>query len=163
MVETEAVVIARDGDRIQVEAAASGGGCGKCQTSGGCGGGRSLLGIRPGATRLEVAADLDVQPGDRVLVGLPDSGFLRASAALYMVPLAGMFAGAGLAQWLGQQLALASVDVLTLLGGMAGLGAGFAWQRGFGRRFSADPAHRPRLLRKLEAEACPPAASAPGG
>jgi sigma-E factor negative regulatory protein RseC len=110
-----------------------------------------------------MAADLDVQPGDRVLVGLPDSGFLRASAALYLVPLVGMFAGAGLTEWLAQQLALASVDVLTLLGGMAGLGAGFAWQRGFGRRFSADPAHRPRLLRKLEGDACPPEASAPEG
>ena len=160
MIETEAVVIQRDGERVTVESQVSGGGCGKCQTSGGCGGGRSLLGIRPGSTRIEVAADLDVQPGDRVMVGLPDSGFLRASAALYLVPLIGMFAGAGVVQWLGGQLALSAVDVLTLLGGGAGLAAGFLWQRGFGRRFAADPAHRPRLLRRLEGRACPPEAAA---
>jgi len=156
-VETEATVVSVNGEGVEVEAASDGGGCGKCHTSGGCGGGRTILGTRIGAgSRLLVAADLDVSPGDRVVVGLPEGGYLRASLAIYLAPLAGMFIAAGLAEWLGGRMGLAdTADVLTLVAGLVGLGAGFFWQRGFGRRFAADPRYRPRLLRRSAKE--PPA------
>ncbi|MFA9461729.1 SoxR reducing system RseC family protein [Thiohalorhabdus sp. Cl-TMA] len=153
MVEAEATVVSVEGGLVEVEASGDGEGCGKCHTAGGCGGsaGRTILGTRVGtASRLRVPTDLALQPGDRVLVGLPQGGYLRASVALYLVPLVGLFAAAGMTEWLLAQLALReAADVLTLLAGLAGLGGGFLWQRGFGRRFADDPRYRPRVLRRV--------------
>lgn len=157
MIETEAVVtgVGADG-AVEVQSAAAAG-CGRCSTAGGCGGGRTILGTRPGGgCRMQVDSDLAVRPGERVVIGLPESGYLRASVALYLVPLAGMFAAAGLVEWLVAQLALASGDVLILIAGFAGLAAGFWWQRGFNRRMAADPRYRARLLRRTVAEDAAP-------
>ncbi|MFP4559797.1 MAG: SoxR reducing system RseC family protein [Thiohalorhabdus sp.] len=150
MIEAEATVVAVNGEEVEVEAATGGGGCGSCHSAGGCGGGRTILGTRPGvATRLRVAPDLAVRPGERVVVGLPEGGFLRASVALYLVPLLGMFGGAGLAEGLlGRFISGGAPEVLTLVAGLAGLGGGFLWQRGSGRRLANDPSRRPRILRR---------------
>jgi sigma-E factor negative regulatory protein RseC len=152
MIETEAVVTGVSASGVEVQSAAAAG-CGRCSTAGGCGGGRTILGTRPGGgCRMQVDSDLAVQPGDRVVIGLPESGYLRASVALYLVPLAGMFAAAALAEWLVARLGLAAGDVLILIAGFSGLAAGFWWQRGFNRRMAADPRFRARLLRRAAAE-----------
>lgn len=152
MIETEAVVAGvRDGV-VEVRSGGSAG-CGRCSTAGGCGGGRTLLGTRPGGgCRVPAHGELTVRPGDRVVIGLPESGYLRASVALYLAPLAGMFAAAALAEWLVGRLGLASPDVLVLIAGLSGLGAGFLWQRGFNRRMADDPRFRVRLLRRAGPE-----------
>ena len=151
MIETEAVVVGVGADGVEVQSAAAAG-CGKCSTSGGCGGGRTILGTRPGGgCRMRVYGDLAVRTGDRVVIGLPESGYLRASVALYLVPLAGMFAAAGAAEWLVSRLDAGSGDVLILVSGLAGLAAGFLWQRGFNRRMADDPRFQARLLRRLPA------------
>ncbi|HKJ72166.1 MAG TPA: SoxR reducing system RseC family protein [Gammaproteobacteria bacterium] len=149
MIETEAVVTeVGAGGGIEVQSAAAAG-CGQCSTSGGCGGGRTILGTRPGGgCRMRVHGDLAVRPGDRVVIGLPESGYLRASVALYLVPLGGMFAAASVAEWLVGRLGLAAGDVLILVAGLSGLAAGFLWQRGFNRRMAADPRFQARLLRR---------------
>jgi sigma-E factor negative regulatory protein RseC len=148
MIETEAVVVGVNDGVVEVQSAAAAG-CGSCSTEGGCGGARTILGTRTGGgCRMRVYGDLAVRPGDRVVIGLPESGYLRASVALYLVPLVGMFAGAGVAEWLVGRLALASGDVVILIAGFAGLGAGFLWQRGFSRRMADDPRFRARLLRR---------------
>ncbi|SCY55296.1 SoxR reducing system RseC family protein [Thiohalorhabdus denitrificans] len=150
MIEAEATVVAVNDGEVEVEASTDGGGCGSCHSAGGCGGGRTILGTRPGAaTRLRVAADLAVGPGDRVVVGLPEGGYLRASVALYLVPLLGMFGGAGIAEGvLGRLFSGGAPEILTLVAGLAGLGGGFLWQRGFGRRLASDPSRRPRIIRR---------------
>jgi len=157
MIETEAVVTGVGaGGAVEVQSAAAAG-CGQCSTAGGCGGGRTILGTRPGGgCRMQVDSDLVVQPGERVVIGLPEGGYLRASLALYLVPLVGMFVGAGLAEWLVAQLGLASGDVLILIAGFGGLGAGFWWQRGFNRRMAAGPRLRVRLLRRAGSEDADP-------
>ncbi|MEF8792199.1 SoxR reducing system RseC family protein [Thiohalorhabdus sp.] len=147
MIETEAVVVGTEDDVVEVQSAASAG-CGRCSTQGGCGGGRTILGTRPGGCRMRVYGELAVRPGDRVVVGLPESGYLRASVALYVVPLAGMFAAGGVAEWLVNRFNPANGDVLILIAGLAGLGGGFLWQRGFNRRMADDPRFRARLLRR---------------
>jgi sigma-E factor negative regulatory protein RseC len=149
VIETEAVVVGVDRGGVEVQSAASAG-CGQCAKPGGCGSGRTILGTRPGGgCRMRVHGELDVRPGDRVVIGLPEAGYLRASVALYLVPLAGMFAAAGVAEWLVARLGLASGDLLILIAGFSGLGAGFLWQRGFNRRMAADPRFQVRLLRRL--------------
>lgn len=147
MIETEAVVIGTEDGMVEVQSAASAG-CGRCSTQGGCGGGRTILGKRPGGCRMRVHGDLAVRPGDRVVIGLPESGYLRASVALYLVPLAGMFVTAGVAEWLVNRLDPAAGDGLILIAGLAGLAGGFLWQRGFNRRMADDPRFRARLLRR---------------
>lgn len=148
MIETEAVVVGTGNGVVEVESAASAG-CGRCSTQGGCGGGRTILGTRSGSCRMQVYGDLPVGPGDRVVVGLPESGYLRASVALYLVPLAGMFAVAGVAEWLVNRFNPAGADVLILVAGLLGLTAGFLWQRGFNRQMAHDPRFRARLLRRV--------------
>ncbi len=161
MLEAEAVVVAVHGSMAEVEVA-SGAGCGHCHTDGGCGGGRSLLGLgRRPSVRLEVSTHLNLAPGDRVTLGLPEGGYLRASVALYLVPLLTMFAGAGVLEALGP----AGADLLVLAGGLLGLGVGFFWLRGFSRRMGADPRSRPRILRRQGGRSLPtrPGDPDPGG
>ncbi|MFB6259774.1 MAG: SoxR reducing system RseC family protein [Thiohalorhabdaceae bacterium] len=69
--------------------------------------------------------------------------------ALYLVPLAGMFAVAGVAEWLVNRFNPAGADVLILVAGLLGLTAGFLWQRGFNRHMAQDPRFRARLLRRV--------------
>lgn len=147
MIETEAVVVEAGDGVAEVQSAASAG-CGRCSTQGGCGGGRTLLGTRPGGCRMRVYGDLTVRPGDRVVIGLPESGYLRASVALYLAPLAGMFAAGGLTEWLVHRLNAAGGEGWILLAGLAGLAGGFLWQRRFNRRMAEDPRFRVWLLRR---------------
>ena len=161
MLEAEAVVVAVRPGMAEVEVA-DGEGCGHCHTEGGCGGG-SFLGLGPPKRgRLEIPTDLELAPGDRVVLGLPESGYLRASAAIYLAPLLTMFAGAGLVA----ALVPGAPQGLVLAAGVAGLGGGFLWLRGYSRRLAADVRYRPRLLRRrpgIGERVGPPGGSSPAG
>ncbi|HDP89981.1 MAG TPA: Fis family transcriptional regulator [Thioalkalivibrio sp.] len=117
--------------------------CGQCSASKGCGTSvlDKVLGRRRSVVRVlnPVGAEL----GDEVVIGLGEGAFVRGSLAVYALPLVTLLAGAMLGQWLGQ------ADVAAVLGGLAGLAAGFAWVWLFTRRIAGDSRYQPVILRRV--------------
>jgi len=119
MIEEQAIVSGLDGElaiiRMQRQSA-----CSQCELNKGCGTGAigRLLGHR--SKPLAIRNDYDLKTGDRVLLGLPDRAFLKASLLIYGLPLVALIGSGLLAQWAftGSEL---SVYILSTAGFIAGL------------------------------------------
>jgi sigma-E factor negative regulatory protein RseC len=164
MMEEQARVVARDGDFLWVETVRRGA-CGGCGESAGCG--ASILGqlVSGRANRLALEDTLGLAVGERVVVAIPDDLLVRASLAAYLLPLVGLVAAAGVAQWLGL------TDVLVALVGVSGLGLGLLATGAITGGAVARKRYRPLLLRRLpptalavelEGTVCTTHPSAPG-
>ena len=111
MLTESALVIRRDGNWVELELQRSSA-CDHCELNQGCGTGAlgRLLGRR--SRPLVIETDKDCEPGDRVLLELPESALVRASLLLYGLPLFGLVFGGllaallGLAEWLVVGIAL---------------------------------------------------------
>lgn len=143
MIEQEGVVLSREGRTAWVEVRRQTT-CNGCAVSAGCGTGVLGRWLPGGTTRLRVADPIGVEPGQRVLLAIPDGAVLRASALLYLVPLSGLLAGAIAGEQLTTGLGLTG-DGLAMLGGAVGLVTGFGFVRHVARR---KPVDQPRLLRR---------------
>jgi sigma-E factor negative regulatory protein RseC len=98
MIEEQAVVTGLDGDLAMIQMLRHSA-CSHCELNSGCGTGAigRLLGHR--SKPLTIRNESNLKPGDRILLGMPDRAFLRASLLIYGLPLAGLI-GAGLvAEW----------------------------------------------------------------
>lgn len=139
MIESPARVIRIDGDTAWVisEAPSS---CGAC---GGKGCGSSVFNRlwNPENPEFHVANPIDAQPGEVVVVGLPEGALFQASTAAYLVPLAALLAGAGLGQALGGQ---ESGELTATLGGLIGLLLAGLWLK----RWRPGQASAPVILRR---------------
>ncbi len=119
MIEEQAIVSKLDGDlaiiRMQRQSA-----CSHCELNKGCGTGAigRLLGHR--SKPLAIRNDYNLKAGDRVLLGLPDRAFLKASLLIYGLPLVALIGGGLLAQWAFTESEL-SVFILSTAGFIAGL------------------------------------------
>lgn len=147
MIEESGRVMRTAGDSawVQTERRSS---CGSCSARKGCGTGAlaGLFGAR--AHEVEVLNPIGAEPGDEVVVGISESLLVRGSAAVYLLPLLTLVAGALLAEGLAPQLGLAGSDAPAIVGGLVGLGTGFLWLRRRNRRWSGDQTHRPVILRR---------------
>ena len=98
MVKEKAIVTGLEGDLAMIQMLRHSA-CNHCELNSGCGTGAigRMLGHR--SKPLTIRNKFNLNPGDRVLLGMPDRAFLRASLLIYGLPLAGLI-GAGLvAQW----------------------------------------------------------------
>ena len=75
--------------------------------------------------------------GDAVLVSVADGAIVRATALIYLLPVAGLLAGAGLAQMMDMGDGMAFLGALG--GALAGVGCG---RRAGVHRFRVIPAPR---------------------
>lgn len=125
--------------------------CNSCSVRGGCGTSvlAKLLGRRLGPVR--VVDRIGVSVGDRVVIGISESGLVRGSLAVYCIPLAGLLAGAVAGSFLFAGDAPVDADLASILAAAAGFAAGLAWLRSFGRKSEQDPRYQPVLLRQLNA------------
>lgn len=125
--------------------------CNSCSVRSGCGTSvlAKILGRRIEPVR--VIDRIGVSVGDRVVIGISESGLLRGSLAVYCVPLAGLFAGAVAGSYLFSGSASAHADLTSILAAAAGFAAGLAWLRSFSRRSEQDERYQPVLLRQLTA------------
>lgn len=143
MIEEEATVVALDGAAIWVETQRRSG-CSQCASASGCA--PSLLGalLGNGRTRLRLSdSQLGLQPGERVVIGLPGHALVRAALLAYLLPLLTLVIAAQLAELWTWHEGLVVLAALLGLGGGLGLAAWLA--RLFEQR---HPEHRPRLLRR---------------
>lgn len=154
MIEETGLVVSVRGDLAEVEGQARSG-CGSCAVEGTCG--TSLLARYFGPKRLLLRAHnpIGARPGERVVIGLPESALLEASVLAYLVPLLAMIGGVVVGVFVAERLVPAYTQILSALTGLGGLAASLAWLVGFIRSRSLDERYRPRILRRL--------ATGPGG
>ena len=135
-------------DGIAVVEAVRRSSCGSCAAAGGCG--TSLLdrflGRRP--LRLQVENSLGVAAGEAVVVGVPESALLRAAAAAYLGPLAGLIGGAILGQHWPLPSTAGATELTSIVGGVLGLVVALRLVAGYSARLAVDPRFRPVLLRR---------------
>lgn len=126
MITEQAVVTRREGEQVEVRLLRESA-CGHCELSRGCGTGAlgRLLGNRSRPLTLE--CHKPVQPGDRLELGLSESALVRASLAIYGLPLLGMLA-AGTVAALGG-LAEIFVALISAAGFYAGVKIAFRLSR----------------------------------
>jgi len=119
MIEEQAIVTQIRGNRAEIQMQRQSA-CSHCELNRGCGTGAigRMLGHR--SKPLTIETSLSLKPGDRVLLGMPDGSFLKASLLIYGLPLFAMICFAMLGQLLfngSEGLVLACA----LLGFFAGL------------------------------------------
>jgi sigma-E factor negative regulatory protein RseC len=147
MIEEQAVVVQVEGTRALLEIERSSP-CGLCGATRGCG--VSLWGRLFGSRRsgISTSNDLQVQVGDRVIIGVREDALLTSSVMAYLVPVLLICAGA----LLGSSLAAsrAAGDLYAVVGAVAGLLSGLAWMRLQTRGGRQDGRYQPVMLRRAE-------------
>jgi sigma-E factor negative regulatory protein RseC len=122
--------------------------CGACAEREGCGTSvlAGVLGRRQAPVR--VINSIGAAAGERVVIGVSESGLLRGSLAVYAMPLAGLFVGALIGHYLADGEPQRYADLWSLLGGAAGFIAGLAWLRRFSCATERDGRYQPVTLRR---------------
>lgn len=123
--------------------AASQSACGSCSVKGGCGVASldRLFGRR--VNRVRAWNDLGAKVGERVLLGLDEGAMLRSLLWVYAWPLVmALVTATAVEAWLAEPLG-------TVLAAVLGFVAAAWLGRAAVRRLEADPAMRPRLLKRL--------------
>ena len=147
MIEESGLVVAVRGDLAEVESQRRSA-CGTCTVNGACG--TSLLDRFFGRKQLilTVRNPIGAEPGDSVVLGVPESAMLEASFAAYVVPLLTMFLGGMGGAHAAVLVSPEHVQGLSVLGGGTGLAVGLWWLAGFGKRRVEDERYQPIILRR---------------
>jgi sigma-E factor negative regulatory protein RseC len=125
--------------------------CGQCVAKGYChmlGGGKEMLSeARNGGKEMlsEARNPIGAQPGDMVMVGIPEGSLTRASLVIYMVPAIGLVGGATLGYYL-SKLYGHDQNVSTLIGSLAGLGLAMIAVRLLSNTLSKKPSYQPEII-----------------
>jgi len=128
MIEMRAIVIQLQGEEASVKPIGTGG-CGHCDSEGGCGSGTlTKLFCSNNARNFSVRNEARASVGDEVQISIPDGVLLRGAIKMYVLPLilllAGGIVGVSLAGG-----AVAARDAYAVAGAIAGLLLGFAFAR----------------------------------
>jgi len=150
MIEETGLVVSVQGDLAEVEGQPHST-CGGCAVDGACG--TSLLARYLGPKRLSLQAHnpIGAKPGERVIIGLPESALLEAAVLAYLMPLAALVGGAVAGALIAGLIAPVYTEVLSAVTGLGGLAAALAWLVGFIRASSSDGRYRPLILHRLSA------------
>lgn len=150
MIEEHAQVVDVQGEFAWVESE-RGTTCGSCSVRKGCGTSAiaQLFGKR--RVRLRALNRINARCGDKVVIGIAESGVVQGSLAVYAAPLLGLFAGALAGQLLGSTVLDMPSDVPALAGAIGGFVATLAWLRRFSRDREKDAVYQPVVLRQQPA------------
>ncbi|MGE5154721.1 MAG: SoxR reducing system RseC family protein [Bdellovibrio bacteriovorus] len=161
MIEQEGIVVSLSGNLAEVRMERDSG-CAGCGAQSGCG--TSLvdrfLGRR--VVTLKARNQAEAKVGERVAVGVSESGLLASAFAAYLVPILGLAAGAVLGQWLvlrdsARAASDIGADLPALAGGVLGFALALFWLRRYSARWGRDPEHDPVVLRRVSVDvACEP-------
>lgn len=141
MVEEQAEVTALEGRHAWVSCRAQAE-CRRCAEGRGCGGGLIGRWLGDRLHRVRVVHDGGIAVGDCVVIGVDERLLVYAASVVYGIPLVGLFAGAGLAQW------WYGTDGAAMAGALLGLAAGFAAVRAISRRMRTQRLFEPAVLRR---------------
>jgi len=146
MIEETAHIVRVRGDYAWVETEPATA-CGSCAAGKGCGISvlASLFGRRN--TQVKVKNGIGAAAGDRVVIGISEAGLVQGSLAVYVVPLAALFAGMLAGGRIGGLFSTGYAELASILGAAAGLLAGLVWLRRYTRAAAGSKRYQPEVLR----------------
>jgi sigma-E factor negative regulatory protein RseC len=148
VIEETATVVSCDGVQADVETERRGG-CANCSVGQGCGAALLARVFGGRSSRLRVDNAIRAEPGDRVVIGVPESGVVMAATLLYLTPLLGLIVCAFLAElgagWSG---AADTGEWPSILGGALGFVGGLIAARRLDRSAALVSRARPVILRR---------------
>lgn len=114
--------------------------CARCDAGKGCGAGVFGRLLKRNPVTLDLDNTVNALPGQPVMVGIPETVFLRMVARLYLLPLLAGLAGAAVGHYLSVvgQLSPGGSDALTLLAGLVSGATVMAWKNRGDREFPAS-------------------------
>lgn len=114
--------------------------CVRCDAGKGCGAGVFGRLLKRNPVTLDLDNTVNALPGQPVMVGIPETVFLRMVARLYLLPLLAGLAGAAVGHYLSVvgQLSPGGSDALTLLAGLVSGATVMAWKNRGDREFPAS-------------------------
>jgi sigma-E factor negative regulatory protein RseC len=127
MLEMRAIVIHVHGDSASVKPLGTGG-CGHCDSEGGCGSGtltKLFCSNKPRLFNVHNAAC--AMEGDEVEVTIPDGALLRGAMKMYVVPMVLLLVGGALGAGLATEAA--GRDACAAVGALLGLVTGFVFAK----------------------------------
>ncbi len=142
--ESEAVVVAVEGDRAWLEANTRSS-CSGCSSNQSCGTSvlSQVLGKR--ISRIEVSNSLDVILGDRVVVAMDDAAIRRGTWLIYGLPLILLLLGSALFSWFWN-----GSEGAQILGALVGFLSGLALAFARLKQKASNHEFQPILIRKLQ-------------
>jgi sigma-E factor negative regulatory protein RseC len=131
MITESAVVTRREGRQVELRLE-RGSVCAGCELNQGCGTGAlgRLLGHR--SKPIVIETDHDLNPGDSLRLGVPESALVKASLMVYGFPLTGMIIGGLLA------VLLNLPEFIVGLSALAGFATGYKFATSLARRLEDD-------------------------
>lgn len=127
MLEMRAVVIKVQGEEASVQPLGTGG-CGHCDSEGGCGSGTlSKMFCSSKPRHFTVRNEAGAKVGDEVHVSLPDGVLLRGAVKMYLLPMGLLLVGGGFGAALAGETV--SRDAYAAAGAVSGLLLGFILAR----------------------------------
>ena len=148
LIEETGTVVSIHGDMANVETQRRSA-CGRCSAADGtCG--TSLIARYFGNRRLLLKAynAIGAEPGDRVVIGLPDGTLLEAAFFAYLVPLLGMIGGAMAGAGIAGMVSPAYEQPISILGGFGGLAAALTWLPRLAKSKRSGKDKRPQIVRR---------------
>jgi sigma-E factor negative regulatory protein RseC len=152
MIEEDAFVVCVEADGYAWIETRRLGACKGCD-GGGCGAASFARWMRPRLARIRALDPIESQAGDTVVVGIHEQALLKGSFAVYIVPLICMLSMV----LLGGHFSAGNTheDVISLMAGLLGLGAGIVWLFHFARKSSQDNRYQPVILRRKTSQEIP--------
>lgn len=99
-------------------------------------------------TLVEVVNPIKAKVGDRILLSIESAALLKAAFLIYVFPILGMLAGAGLGQWAGTALEWNPSWTSPILAALFFIGA-FAFMKSKGNRLARTEAYKPKIVRVI--------------
>lgn len=145
MIEEQAKVVSVFNGEISVEIKRQST-CGSCSAKSSCGTSliEKLLGQRN--HHYSLISDMDVKPGDTVIIGLDEGSYLRGSFMVYSLPLIVMMLVAIVAHSLADGR---GSEFASIIGALIGFIIGLYLVKQFGRRVKSDSRYQPVILRRI--------------
>lgn len=149
MIEETGTLVSIDGPYAEVQAQRQAA-CGGCAARGGCGTAllEQVFSRRP--VRVRALNEAGAGIGERVVIGIPEQGLLSAAAAVYLVPILSLVAGAIAVQGVVDHLLGGrGGDLGAVVGAVGGFVLALRWLSRYSGRFAARSRAYPVVIRRV--------------
>lgn len=123
--------------------------CGTCAAKAGCGTAVFAKTLGKKSSQITAKNTLNLQVGDRVLVGLHENALILGSFMVYLIPIIGLFIFALIGQWFSQQWLNVENELWIIAFASAGFFLSLSFVKKFNQKIKNDKRFQPVLLRKL--------------
>ena len=123
--------------------------CGSCGAKASCGTAVFVKTLGKKSSQIRVNNTLNLQVGDKVLVGLHENALLLGSFVIYLLPLLGLIIFSLLGNWLSQSYFNSDSELFVISFALIGFIVAMLFVKRFNNRAKSDDRFQPILLKKL--------------